>query len=54
MLDGAACDDSYNLLYPGTYAEYFDPISQQQTPSIVCTQIVDEIETVLASDKADE
>ena len=29
MLDGKPCIDTYNLIYPGTYAEYFDPIAQE-------------------------
>jgi len=29
MLDGKPCIDTYNMIYPGTYAEYFDPITQE-------------------------
>lgn len=54
MLDGKACDNSYKLIYPGTFAETFDPISKLQTPSVVCTQIVDEIETLVTENHADE
>jgi hypothetical protein len=27
MLEGKSCIETYNLIYPGTYAENFDPIA---------------------------
>ena len=29
ILEGKACIDTYKSVYSGTYAEYFDPISQE-------------------------
>ena len=54
MFQGKACIDAYNLIYPGTYAELFDPLTSEQTPSVVCTQIVNEVEALLAAADANE
>lgn len=54
MFEGKACIDAYQSLYPGTYAELFDPLTSEQTPAIVCTQIVDEVEALLATNDANE
>jgi len=54
MFEGKACIDAYQSLYPGTYAELFDPLTSEQTPAIACTQIVDEVEALLANNDANQ
>lgn len=54
MFQGNACIDAYNVLYPGSFAEVFDPLTSEQTPTMMCTQLVEEIETLLASGEGTE
>ena len=54
MFEGEACIDSYNKLYPGSYAEIYDPFTSEQTNEVMCTQLVTEIETLVAEENNDE
>lgn len=54
MFAGEPCIDTYNKLYAGTYAEQFDPFTSEQTNEVMCTQLVDLIETLISQNNTDQ
>lgn len=54
MFAGEACINSYNELFPGSYAEIFDPFTSEQTNEGMCAQLVSLIETLIGQNDTDE